>query len=320
MKANNYYYNFEEYIKKDCPLLYNDKYIKYRKNWIDIPKKKIVTNFPMHLDIEIANICNLKCLMCSRTHRVNNNTHEHPSQMDMALFKKIVHEASEKGCLSLKFNGDCEPLILQSKFIQMLNYTSKYNFIDLLFGTNATLLSPELSENIINSSITRMNVSIDSPEKNTYEQIRVGAKFEKVMENICNFMKIRKSLKKSLPFVRAQMVVMDRNQHQTEDFKKLFGNIVDSVGFITYSPHYDASETTNLSNIEKRFNNRFVCEYLFQRLYIKSNGDIASCFMEMPDKANIIGNIKNDTIEKIWKSQSMQKLRKKTQKWPDIGN
>ena len=45
----------------------SDTYFEYRKQWVDLPKNKIIRNFPLHLDIETTNVCNLKCPMCART-------------------------------------------------------------------------------------------------------------------------------------------------------------------------------------------------------------------------------------------------------------
>ena len=40
----------------------SDEYFQYRKMWDDVPRNKITTDFPIHLDIETTNICNLKCV------------------------------------------------------------------------------------------------------------------------------------------------------------------------------------------------------------------------------------------------------------------
>ena len=42
--------------------------------WQEIPEKKITTNFPLHLDIETTNVCNLLCPMCPRTIHLANES------------------------------------------------------------------------------------------------------------------------------------------------------------------------------------------------------------------------------------------------------
>ncbi len=310
MEKNNKYYNFEEVLKQENPLLDNEAYTRYRRDWVEVPKNRILLDFPMHLDLEVTNVCNLRCIMCSRTHRLQEGTLEPPLHMGMDLFKQIVDEAAENNCYALRFNGDSEALVLKETFIQMLMYASSKNFLDLFFGTNATLLTPEISRRLLNTGLTRINISIDSPEKETYEKIRVGADFDRVMENIRTFMKLRNSMNRRLPYVRAQMVVMEQNKQQVEDFERILGSAVDAVGYISYTPPFDTGHDQTLGATEKKFNPEFACEYLYQRLYIKANGDVGACFVEMPDRANIIGNVKTESIKELWLGPFMQKLRR----------
>ena len=42
----------------------NPRYWMYRGNWWLVKKFHYVTPFPIHIDIESTNFCNLKCTMC----------------------------------------------------------------------------------------------------------------------------------------------------------------------------------------------------------------------------------------------------------------
>ena len=42
------------------------KYLEYRRQWMENPKNFKVRDFPIHLDIEITNRCNLKCTFCDK--------------------------------------------------------------------------------------------------------------------------------------------------------------------------------------------------------------------------------------------------------------
>ncbi len=50
------------------------EYAAYRELWDDVPRNKIELDFPIHLDIETTNICNLLCPMCTRTEMVENDS------------------------------------------------------------------------------------------------------------------------------------------------------------------------------------------------------------------------------------------------------
>jgi len=58
------------------------RYIDYRQRWEELPLKKEVSEFPLHLDIEVTDACNLKCPMCYRSIAVGKG-----GFMDVNLYK-----------------------------------------------------------------------------------------------------------------------------------------------------------------------------------------------------------------------------------------
>ena len=42
------------------------RYLEYRRRWMENPKNFMVEDFPIHLDIEVTNRCNLKCTFCDK--------------------------------------------------------------------------------------------------------------------------------------------------------------------------------------------------------------------------------------------------------------
>ena len=52
-------YNANEIIySKKWESFRNEEYFEYRKNWSEYPKKRFVSDFPLHLDIETTDLCN----------------------------------------------------------------------------------------------------------------------------------------------------------------------------------------------------------------------------------------------------------------------
>ena len=48
------------------------------------------SDFPLHIDIETTNICNLLCPMCPRTIQIDNGTYVDIGTMSMDFYKKII--------------------------------------------------------------------------------------------------------------------------------------------------------------------------------------------------------------------------------------
>ena len=76
----------------------DERFKMYRELWRESGNFKLLPNFPLHLDIELSGICNLRCESCYQ-----NGLIESPlGLMDFKLFQRIVDEGAEKGLCALK--------------------------------------------------------------------------------------------------------------------------------------------------------------------------------------------------------------------------
>ena len=92
------------------------------------------------------------------------------------------------------------------------------------------MLTPKISKELIHSGLTRLQISIDAFTKNTFDKIRQGGDFSKVVKNTENFIKLRKSLNSELPTVRVNFVRTPVNKDELEKFIKLWEHKLDCSG------------------------------------------------------------------------------------------
>jgi MoaA/NifB/PqqE/SkfB family radical SAM enzyme len=104
-------------------------------------------------------------------------------------FTKISSISVEGSVKALTMASRGEPL-LHNDFGKMLDY-AKGKFFELKVNTNAMLLDEDMAHKLLASGVNDLVFSIDSADKAQYEKIRVGAKFDTVLENIKNFNNIR---------------------------------------------------------------------------------------------------------------------------------
>ena len=88
-------------------------------------------------------------------------------------------------------------------------------------STNAHFLSPEKGEEILQSGLNRLIVSVDGTDAESYLSYRKGGDFDLVIKNIRNFMQQRKARRQSTPMVELQFIVFKHNEHQIGEIKKL---------------------------------------------------------------------------------------------------
>ncbi len=273
------------------------EYKEYRRKWNENPKDGIVEKVPLHLDLESTSVCNLRCITCFQ-----NFAPPPKGFMTMDLYKKVIDEATSKGLCALKLMYRGESL-LHPNIILMIQYAKARGVLEIMINSNCTLLTEEKARGIIDAGLDKLICSVDGCEKETYEKIRVGAKFEEVLENIKRIQRLKKELGTDKPKVRVQMVDSPANHHQIEKFILFWSEIADEVGIEDMNDWHDKKLTHVVVSKE------FQCPMPWQRLISQFNGDVSICCGNIYGKL-IAGNLNKQSVEEIWHGETMQKLRK----------
>ncbi|MFH1550261.1 MAG: radical SAM protein, partial [Planctomycetota bacterium] len=171
----------------------------------DISEQRLVwESRPWHIEFSTNTRCNLHCKMCSPGSR--------PKELEIgeketrAICEQVFPHASV-----LFPSSDSEPLLGNIELLAEL--CDEYD-VQFCFITNGTLLKPEKYK-IVRKNLGRLQVSFDSHEKETYEEIRAGAKFETVVENIREACKLAAADNIE---VTANMVVMTPNYETLAEY------------------------------------------------------------------------------------------------------
>jgi len=284
----------------------SERYREYRKKWKENTTNTIAGNFPLHLDICTTNVCNLECTFCARTTRVQDGTWRKAKHMDFDLFKKIIDEATEMGTYSINMNLLNEPLT-HPKCIDMIRYAKEKGIVDVHFHTHGGLLTDQKIDEILESGLDRIFISIDSPYKEKYNKIRVLSDFDTVMENLKRLKEKRDERGLLGPLIRVSFIQFpDVSAKELEDAKNLFLQFADYVGFQVYADPYleIGKDKTYLPN----YKSKFVCHQPFTRLSIIEDGRVSPCCVDY-DLGLIVGDVSKQTLKEIWESEELSKIR-----------
>ncbi len=292
------------------------EYWEYREKWENNPITHHVGKFPVHLDVEATSNCNLRCTMCPRTDMLNDGKFWEVKNTNFILFKRLIDEGAENGLCSLKFNYLGEPM-MNPLLIDMIRYAKEKGLVDVMFNTNATLLTEKSSRKLIEAGLDKLFFSFDSPYRDHYNKIRVNANYDKVLRNIKRFHEIRDEMGTNKPFTRISMVRMKENDQEWEDFKQLFEPIVDAVAWVDYIEHNSqagaedkSADSINTAKDETENNNKkkFCCPQLWQRMFVHPDGVVTVCCVDSA-RTLTVGNIHGKSVEEIWTGPEYQKLR-----------
>jgi radical SAM protein with 4Fe4S-binding SPASM domain len=160
--------------------------------------------------------------------------------------------------------------------------------------------------------------SIDALTKETYEKVREGGNYDKVIWAIDEALHYRYSKNNVLPIIRASWVTNTYNEHELDDFIKYFSTKVD---YVDIQPLFLG--TTGLKQERKKDDiyvdskdlipsrsrkiEDYRCMSPWSTMVIRGNGDAISC-PNFSGAKQIMGNISNSSIKEIW-NDSYKKLR-----------
>lgn len=293
------------FLRKRVRRFLSDRY--FEKGRVKLPFP------PEGLQIDVTNLCNLKCVMCRQS--IAGSSRQ-KGFMPIELFKKIIADAKDKIFL-LQFVVTGEPL-LHKDILEMITIARKAG-LRTNMHSNAALLNEGLSRGLILSGLDEISFSFDTSDKTLYERLRPPAKFEDIYSNIRAFVMLKKGLKSATPFVMLQNLRPYKNAiplRFEEGYKELFKDM-DVNFFLKYfvnpAGKFDRRNFM-FGEIEDFFvpqgNKYTACRQLWRRMSISWDGTVLGCCND--DAAEYAhGNLSRQGIMDVWNGAPIVKLRKR---------
>ncbi len=289
-------------LRNVSPEIYDQKRKSYFNSCHSSTAFQSLDHFPTTVNVELVNKCNYKCSMC---YTVN---HEGPATvLDFEVYKRVIDECADNGLLSLFIANGSEPLILPS-FKKYISYATS-RIPDVALFTNGVKLTTDTSHFLIDSGLTRLNVSFDAATSSTYSRIR-GGDLNYVETNLHYLLSLNQ-VHRSL-VTRVSFCVQSDNIHEVQLFKDKWNGVVDSVEFqdlhsfddLPSLPLLDIVSSTHLVD-----NHKF-CYSPFSYLSIWSDGIVSPC-CTFHGKKIPLGNVNSSstTLSDLWHGISMRAIR-----------
>lgn len=318
----------EDRIKKILKTKYRLPFISanYYLNYIQKFRLK-TRSFPFWIQIEPTNFCNLKCRMCIQS----TDSISKKGFLSFKDFKTIVDKLPFT--VGMMLQGFGEPF-LNKELIKMIRYASRKGFI-VETTSNGLLINEKLSKELVRSGLDIITFSLDGASKETYEYIRVGSDFDKVVNNIKRLVEIRNEVGSNLK-IHINSIVMKYNFYELPNLIKLTSELnVDRLflGFmLTHSDfpeHFNKEqkilennpnlkkylkkslEEAKSKNLKVDINTHLQdlkCDFPWLKIYINYDGTVTPCCTIIN---KVMGNIIEDDIDKIWNNKEYIKFRYK---------
>lgn len=281
------------YIKGTLTCL-NAEYIKSRIN----------TGFPLVLNIEPTNDCNLSCYLCPR-----NKGARKVGYMDFVLFKKIIDESKEHGKLRMiNFHKDGEPL-LHPDIYKMIKFAHNAKVAQTLhLNTNGLLLDKKRCENFLDSGIDDITVSIDAARRSTFKKIKGADLLKRVELNVQQLFELKSKMKLIKPFIRVKiMEFKDITRDEIDEFVKRWSGIADDVQVT--GAHNWSGAIRDLEITDEIRERRYPCVLLWYMLAVNWDGKVSCCNVDWNLTA-VVGDAAREILHDIWNGPRIKELRR----------
>jgi MoaA/NifB/PqqE/SkfB family radical SAM enzyme len=158
---------------------------------------------PVEAYFEVANRCNSKCATCPLTF----SPQEDARQLSLDEFKALVAQLPDLRRAVLQGIG--EPL-LNTDLPAMIRHLDDLG-VYTVFNTNAALLTRRRQIDLVHSGLDELRVSLDSSTPETYLKIRGIGAFERVVANVAEMVRTRRSLESDTPRISIWMTGLREN-------------------------------------------------------------------------------------------------------------
>ena len=276
----------------------------------------MVWGMPVSYSIEPTNHCNLKCPECPS----GLGTLTRPlGLLKFDDFTRLIDQIKDTGFyVQLFFQG--EPYI-NKNLPEMISYAQEKK-VYISISTNGHFITEKNVDYILENAPDKLIFSMDGLDEKSYQQYRIGGTFEQADAGLRALTGRKRELKRKLPFVELQFIVMKQNENQLEDvvkygkecgvdkvvFKTMqISSYDNAIKFLPSNPKYRRYIVENNSfRIRNSLKNH--CFALWRTSVITWDGRVVPCCFDKDAKFEA-GQLNGRIFKEIWHSKELNEFR-----------
>ena len=279
-------------------------------NTLDLNSVPEKSKSPTGSNIEITNACNLNCQMC------NTKLQNRPdSLMEPKVFERIILQLKATGITIAGLHTVGETFIY--KDLETLFEIAQHHNFNLWISTNGHF--PERIEEIhrkFPKMVNNIRISVDGATKETFEHIRVGGSFEKLIESFEVVHRINKGKKNFEIGLTLDSILNIDTIYEIPIYFERFGKYVDpeSVNFWVVSGlSPDNSYFLKTFPFPNLIRSEVPCDMPFNSQYFTYDGKATMCCRDYNGEITV-GNIMDTPLQEIWDGERAEEIRNQHRK------
>lgn len=279
---------------------FGQRFLDYRQRWRETSERGDSGDFPLSLDLAINSGCQLSCLMCPLQSRPDRRRMR---LMSPEVFERLMAQAEEYRLPALTLGLASEPL-LNPLAATWTARAVKAGVMDIRLGSNGLALKEDLAKALIDSGLTRLELSVDAVRPETYRAIR-GGDLKGLERAIDGFLELRLAAGLETPLLRLSFLRLDINRDELDTFLSRWQGRADLIS-IQEPIWFPGSALPRPEKLGQAM--APVCAQSWQRLGVDYGGRVWPCCSWHGE--NLLPfNVNTQSVAAIWHSPEMHALR-----------
>lgn len=292
------------FIAERLTARYGERYTDYRKHWEAACTLKYVPDFPLHIDMDTMDACNLSCSYCTEEHGF----------IRKRTFGKLTYEIIDgvfaegrayngRGRLCAVNVGTLgEPFLLPDRVFRILERAMEAGVMETFVHTNGHLLTLDIFKGLAKRGLTHLFFSLDALHEDTYLKMR-GKPLGGVLGNILDVVNFKRTHGLEFPALRVSFLESEENRVEKQEFVDFWSDkadIIDIQNLSDFTRPVDLTRETTLR-----------CSDPFKRMYVGVEGQLAPCCAGYAMLSEFqVGRFPEMGIAEAWNGRAVAALRR----------
>lgn len=283
-------------------LAIKEKSQRYRELWHAAGSYTLLPDFPLHLDLELSGVCNLKCAHCFQS----SLDHRRQGLMDPSLFRSIIDEAVPHGLCAIKLQVHGESFLHPDLF-ELVTYAKQQGVLDIQITTNGTFLDRDMINKILSSDLDGIIFSVDVRHKKAFTGLKTLKRYDTVNTAVNELLSLRTQRGAARPWVRLKASSPDGSAESLKALKASLAEEFPLADIHIVGQEFDyRKDHDSYPGLRDRFE-LLPCAYPMQRLAVLHDGRTTVCCMDYHTEFGL--EPITSGVQNVWLSPRMQEFR-----------
>lgn len=268
--------------------------------------------------IDISGVCNLKCPLCPQG--VGSSEHEQPVKYMALKDFSVIFGKIKPYAKTVTLHNWAEPFLNPeiSQIIKLINKEAPD--ICLHISSNGVILNEEKIKKLSGVKVDFLEISISGVTQDIYEQYHKNGQIKKVFNNL------RLLIRNSELEIKKLSIKYIQFDYNILSFFTIEKEILRQIGMEKFPPFVELKiipgyVTAAVSGYEKKYSVELdkhkskkipmkdTCNYPFEQLVVRSDGEVFPCCVVPYDKTYSLGNLLSKEYQDIFTSPKYIEFR-----------